>query len=386
MRNALKPALTLLFAVILSLPASAAGNPAPDAEVNAKAAVVVEAMTGRELYSQNADERLPNASTTKIMTALLTLEEYDIDAVFTVDSDAIKIEGSSMGLQTGDQVSLRTLAAGMLLSSGNDAANAAAVRIAGSVPAFVARMNARAKELGLFDTAFVTPSGLDAEGHYSTAADMARLARAALENGEFAAICSQYKLRVKFGDPPYERWLTNHNKLLNYYDGTVGVKTGYTKKAGRCLVSAAVKDGVTLICVTLGCPDDWNVHQQLYDRCFQLVELRDLSPDATGFAVPVTGGTKSEVLAKLTGPAEVPVPVGAKIEYRPSVEPFVYAPVRKGAYLGEIKVMVDSQQVWRITLTAGEDIPLLYEYKEKKTVKDILSEFFDRLFRVPPKR
>lgn len=156
-----------------------------------------------------------------------------------------------MGLKEGDMVSLRALAVGMLLSSGNDAANAAAVKIAGSIDAFVMRMNARAKLIGMENTVFETPSGLDEGEHGSTAYDMALLAREALQNEDFLKICSSYNMSISYGNPPYKRSLTNHNRLLKLYENAIGVKTGFTKKAGRCLVSAAEKDGMRLIAVTL---------------------------------------------------------------------------------------------------------------------------------------
>lgn len=349
------------------------------AQIGAKAAIVMEAMTGRVLFAQNENERLPIASTTKIMTAMLALEQPELDAVFEVDGTAIMVEGSSMGLQKGDKASLRTLAAGMLLPSGNDAANAAAVRIAGTIPAFAVMMNDRAAELGLQNTYFETPSGLDSGGHCSSAYDMALLAREALRNPDFTDICSQYKIRTNFGDPPYDRWLTNHNKLLNYYDGAFGVKTGFTKKAGRCLVSAARRDGVDLICVTLNCPNDWQVHRELYDRYFPKVQVEDLSRAIPEFEVPVTGGAASSVTVVKTDVAQIPLPTdGAQVEYKITIEPFLYAPVRKGQYIGEVKIIVDREETFRVTLTAGRDVELLNEYKEEKNVIDILKGLFGK--------
>jgi D-alanyl-D-alanine carboxypeptidase/D-alanyl-D-alanine carboxypeptidase (penicillin-binding protein 5/6) len=383
-KRLLAAALSAVFAVMCGFGAARAAELrlVPEASgngVGAAAAVLVEAMTGRVLFSQDADLRLPMASTTKIMTALIALEQETIEAFFPVDSAAIAVEGSSMGLKKGDSVSLRALAAGMLLSSGNDAANAAAVRIAGSTAAFAGLMNARAAEMGLFNTRFVTPSGLDAEGHYSSAQDMAELTREALKNPEFAGICSQYKLRASFGAPPYERWLTNHNKLLNYYEHAVGVKTGFTGNAGRCLVSAAEKDGVTLICVTLDCPNDWKIHEELLERGFGMVSVEDLSRAAPSVSVPVTGGVKPSVRAVFQGPAPVPIPVGASdIEYRAVTGPFVYAPVLKGQYLGEVAIIVDGTQVFRLTLTAAEEIPLLHEYKEGKSLWDYIKAIFGK--------
>lgn len=369
--------IAVLFAARI-VPAAAAAVPAARSEsVGAGAALVMEVRTGRVLFGQSADEELPIASTTKIMTALLALEQPDIDAVFPVDDLAIIVEGSSMGLQKGDRASLRALAAGMLLSSGNDAANAAAVRIAGSIPAFVARMNRRAAELGLSRTHFVTPSGLDAEGHYSTARDLATLARAALANDEFVAICSQYRLRTSYGNPPYDRWLTNHNRLLNTYDGAFGVKTGFTKKAGRCLVSAASRDGIELICVTLDCPDDWTVHKALYDRYFGELEVADLAEMMPPLRVPVTGGTAAYVRAEAAEGMQVPVPrSGADVMFSVKLEQFLYAPVLSGRYLGEATVTVDGAEVAVLTLTAASDVPPLVEYREKKTLAERIASFF----------
>lgn len=183
-------------------------------EISAKAAVVISADTGEVIYAHNAAEKLPMASTTKIMTTLLCLESGGLYDEFTVDSEAIKVEGSSMGLREGDTVTKYALCCGMLLPSGNDAANAAAVKISGSIEKFAELMNKRAREMGLSKTYFVTPSGLEGEGHGSSAADMALLAREALKNDIFREICSQTSLKLRFGDPPYERWLKNTNRLL----------------------------------------------------------------------------------------------------------------------------------------------------------------------------
>ena len=197
-------------------------------ELPAKAVILMEAESGRVLCGKEIHTRLPMASTTKIMTTLLALEQPDQEEWFTVDAQAIQTEGSSMGLQEGDRVTLQALSYGMILPSGNDAANAAAVRISGSIPAFVERMNQRAQELGLADTHYQNPSGLDAEGHYSSAYDLAQLTRTALQVPQFAEICRQSSAKVCFGNPPYDRWLKNHNRLLELDPHAFGVKTGYT--------------------------------------------------------------------------------------------------------------------------------------------------------------
>ena len=331
-----------------------------DFTVGAKAAVVMEAQSGALLFAQEAHRRLPMASTTKIMTALLTLEQPGLDEEFIVDPDAIRVEGSSMGLREGDTVTLRALAGGMLSASGNDAAGAAAARIAGSGEDFAALMNQRARELGMEDTHFVTPSGLDAPEHYSTAYDMALLGRAALRNPELAAMAGAKRVSLFFGNPPYQRSLLNHNRLLSLYPDAIGIKTGFTKKAGRCLVSAARRDGVTLIVVTLGCGDDWNVHMALYQRYFPMTRAEGLQPEGP-IRLPVVGGAAGEVTLR---PVEQPPltrvegwdqPVEQKI-FAPN---FCYAPIFDGDILGKIVYYREGEPVGESPLAAGGNVPLL---------------------------
>ncbi|MGN1120554.1 MAG: D-alanyl-D-alanine carboxypeptidase family protein, partial [Oscillospiraceae bacterium] len=249
---------------------------AAEPSVSAVSSVVIEAETGTVLWESNAYERRAMASTTKIMTAILTIEAGDLDREFTVDPYAIMVEGTSMGLRAGDRVSRRDLLYGILLPSGNDAANAAAVSVSGSIERFAELMNEKAAELGLFDTHFVTPSGLDAEGHYTTAYDLAQLAAYAMKNEVFRSVVCCKSAEVEFGNPPYKRTLYNSNKLLSRYEGAVGVKTGFTDNARRCLVSAAQRGGVTLVAVTLNAPDDWNDHEKMLDYGFSKVSAYPL--------------------------------------------------------------------------------------------------------------
>ncbi len=263
---------------------------------NAKAAVLIEAETGRVLYSKNADVKLPMASTTKIMTAILSLESGDPDRKFTVDPEAIKVEGSSMGLLEGDTVSKRDLLYGMLLPSGNDAANATAVAVSGSVDAFVALMNQKAHELGLNSTHFVTPSGLDdnTKEHYSTAMDMARLAGYAILNNDFRAICSEKSVSLDLGGR--KLWLNNTNKLLGSCEGVFGIKTGFTDKAGRCLVTACERGDITLICVTLGDSTDWIDHEKLYDYGYSRLTRHKLGGESYKVPLAGDGGCEAELI------------------------------------------------------------------------------------------
>ena len=329
-------------------------------QVGARGAVVMEAESGRLLFAQEAHKRLPMASTTKIMTALLTLEQPELDQEFIVDPEAIRVEGSSMGLAEGDTVTLRALAGGMLTASGNDAAGAAAVRIAGDTAAFAQLMNRRAGELGMANTHFVTPSGLDAEEHYSTAYDMALLGRAALQNPEFARMAASKRLSLTFGNPPYQRSLLNHNRLLSLFPEAIGIKTGFTKTAGRCLVSAARRDGVTLIVVTLGCGDDWNTHMALYQRYFPLLERRQLAP-AGELLLPVTGGTAASVpLVQTEPPAMVALKGEASTITEAIFAPsFGYAPIAKGDVVGRIVYYQDGRPVAESPLAAAATVQAL---------------------------
>lgn len=373
-----------LLALMLALAGLYCGYICPEADdvqVPAKSAVVMDADSGRILFEQNSEESLPMASTTKIMTALITLEQPDLDEKFVVDSEALRVEGSSMGLRDGDWATLHALAIGMLLSSGNDAANAAAVRISGNIADFVELMNRRAEELGLHGTHFANPSGLDADKHYSTAHDLALLAGEALKNSEFSAICSQMWSEAEFGAPPYTRKLKNHNRLLAMYEGAIGVKTGFTKKAGRCLVSAVQRENMTLICVTLNCPDDWNVHMQLYDRCFAAFTAYRLNALLPEVRIPVTGSVMENV--RITASSELCAALTEReysdVTVKVCAEKFMFAPIKKGDTAGYAVFLLDGEEVGRVPLVADENVPV------KSAGKDgwhtAFKKIFDRLLR-----
>ncbi|MBR1738995.1 MAG: D-alanyl-D-alanine carboxypeptidase [Ruminococcus sp.] len=347
-------------------------------EISAKSAVVYNGRTGEVLYQKNAYERLPMASTTKIMSALIVLEQEDLDQEFVVDSEAIRVEGSSMGLKEGDRVTLRELACGMLLPSGNDAANAAAVRVAGSVEGFVGLMNERAEQLGLKDTHFVTPSGLDdyTDEHYSTAYDMALLTAAAMENEEFREICGQSEIKVSFGDPPFDRYLFNTNKLLKMDSSIVGVKTGFTDKARRCLVSACDREGAELICVTLNAPDDWNDHLMLYDRCFEFISEQRISPENESFELPVAGSGSDRVKCRVESCRAVLLNGRAQeVSCQIYAEPFLYAPVKAGDEVGFAVYCYNGREIGRTAVRAAEDAQM-----QKPRKHSGIERLWDRIF------
>ena len=227
------------------------------------------------LYSKNSQEALPMASTTKIMTAICAIENTKPDTLITVNDAAVGIEGSSVYLAKNEKITIIDLVYAMMLNSGNDAATALAYEVSGSVESFADLMNKTAQSIGAKDTHFTNPSGLYEEDHYTTASDLALISAYALENPLFASIVSTREKTITNGEKDYPRKLRNHNRLLSSYDGCIGVKTGYTKKCGRCLVSSAFRDGVKLICVTLNAPNDWQDHTSLLDygfsRCKSIV-------------------------------------------------------------------------------------------------------------------
>lgn len=324
--------------------------------LSAKSAVVIEAETGTVLYEKDMNTHRAMASTTKIMTAILTIEAGDLDREFTVDSYAIMVEGTSMGLREGDRVSRRDLLYGILLPSGNDAANAAAVSVSGSIPAFVDKMNEKAQALGLSDTHFATPSGLDADGHYTSAYDLARLTAYAMKNELFREIVSSRYKTLEYGNPPYSRTLYNSNKMLTRYEGAVGVKTGFTDNARRCLVSAAVRDGVMLIAVTLNDPDDWNDHEKLLNYGFSRVKSYTLDTNCTAQVSVAGSGRTVKVCADEATLALTP-DQRSRLERRVLLPRIVYGSVAQGQELGSLEFYVDGKNVKSVPLTAAEDVP-----------------------------
>lgn len=328
--------------------------------VSAQCAAVIHMDTGEVLFVKNGDERRAMASTTKIMTALLTLEEAAVEnREVEITREMVLVEGSSMGLREGDRLTLRDLAVGMLTVSGNDAANSAAIAISGSREAFVERMNQRAQELGLENTHFETPSGLDGETHYSTALDMAKLAAAAMQNPDFAAIAGSKTAKVTFLSPEKTVTYQNHNKLLSLYEGCTGVKTGYTKKAGRCLVSAAERDGVRLVAVTLNAPDDWNDHAALLDYGFS--KMTTLTFDESNYSckVPVAGvGEITACGSSEAVTAALPVSQQGAVRRVVELERFLYAPIKKGEQVGTVRYLLGERTIAELPLLAAENASL----------------------------
>lgn len=367
-------AAAMVFCLIGQVPVSAE---AP--EISANAYVLIDAQTGQIVCGGHETEKRPMASTTKIMTTLLTLESGGLDDPFVVDSEAIHVEGSSMGLREGDVVTKRALCVGMLLPSGNDAANAAAVAVGGDIPHFLEMMNARAAQIGMTRSCFASPSGLDAEGHGASAYDMALLAREALKNDDFAEICAKKSMTVAYGNPPYLRTLYNTNKLLEMDATVIGVKTGFTDEAGRCLVSAAERDGRTLICVTLFDRNDWVDHEALYDYGFAGAEDYAV-PLPEPVQIDVEGGTEQSVQGYLPEQLSLTAWYGMPPETTVTVTapPFLLAPIEKGAQIGQVIYRSGGREIARLPLCAAQAVETVPDDTEENILIRIKSWFTGR--------
>ena len=353
------------------------GSPCAEAtapKVSAKAMTVMNFDTGEIIASQNAHIRLPMASTTKLMTSLILAEQNTPEKTVVTTKQMVTVEGSSMGLLEGDTVSYHALLAGMLLASGNDAANTAAIAIAGSVEEFVKMMNRRASEIGMTNTHFATPSGLDDDDHYSTAYDMALLACEALKNRSLAEVAKCKSLTVSYGAPPYDRTLTNHNKLLSGYDGCIGLKTGFTKKSGRCLVSAARRNGCTVIAVTLCDPDDWDDHRALLDYGFENLKLQDITYKFEDDTISVVGGNADRVrIATSRFMCGCSAQSKDRIIGDLRILPFIYPDVSPGRIVGYVDYKYDGKIIRTEPVYALGDV----KYKaENKSFWNCVSKMF----------
>lgn len=331
------------------MPVVAASPPS----ISSLSAVVYEPESGLVLYEKDPDTPRPMASTTKLMTALLAAECLDPEEMVTVPAAALPVEGSQVGLAVGDTLTVRDLLTGLLLASGNDTANVLACHMAGSLSAFADRMNERATALGMTSSRFVTPSGLDEGGHSASARDMALLGAAVLKQPLLAELCASKTAPMHIGDRRIT--LSNHNKLLKLLPDCVGLKTGFTKKSGRCLVSAVRRNGITLVVATLNGGDYWNDHIALYDYGFSLV-TRQPVPDTLPDSCPVAGGIAGQVTLTADLPKDVVTRIGEDVTLQVELPHFVWAPIGVGDILGTVRCRVGEHTETQVPLTAAEDV------------------------------
>lgn len=331
-----------------SAPRERAADVNPSAlSVSAYSAALIDASDGNLLYSKRADEPLPMASTTKIMTALVAIERGDLDATVEIPRAAVGVEGSSIYLFTGEKLTLGNLVYALMLASANDAAAAIAIIVGGSIEKFAGMMNEKAAELGLSNTRFVNPHGLDAAGHHTTARDLALLSAYALGNDTFKKIVSTKKTTIPLNGEEGRRLLINHNRLLRYYDGAIGVKTGFTRKSGRCLVSAAERDGLIFVAVTINAPNDWNDHTRMLDYGFSsYVRLKLEERGNLSITMPLVGGVCDWVMLTNSEAVEVTLPkTHGKVSFVIEAPRFLYAPVKSGERVGRIVYYSDGEEI-----------------------------------------
>ena len=347
MRKMMLFACGCLLAAMLLPGVSAEAEAMPS--IGAASAIVMNS-GGEVVYEKNADSRSLIASTTKLMTALLALEDSALSDEVEILPEWTEVEGSSMYLKAGERYTMQELLEGLLLASGNDAALAIACHTAGDEESFVARMNERAGELGMLGSHFENPHGLDGAEHYSTARDLALLMAACMENRGFAALTAEKSCTVR------EQTYVNHNKLLTLCPGCIGGKTGYTEAAGRCLVSCCEREGTRLICVTLNDPDDWADHQLLYHWAFGKFSTRELSQEVE-LSVPVLSGTKTLVSIEASE-HRLFLPRSAELRLVAHLPRFVFAPVEAGETAGRIQVFWGGEQIDEWDVYYGESVPL----------------------------
>lgn len=337
--------LCCILAVLLLIPLNVYGA---ELNISAKSYVVIDAKSHSVLLEKMSNEKRPMASTTKIMTCLLACESSKIfdDIVITAEMLDGAV-GSLIYLNVGDVISFEDLVKGAMLASGNDSANAIAVVLGGSLKSFVDMMNERAKQIGMNNTLFVTPSGLDKGNHHSTAYDMALLTAEALSNKRFSEICSLSSAEITINGR--KQIIYNHNKLLNNNDDCVGVKTGYTDKAGRCLVSAYNFHGNIIIIVTLSAPYDWDDHERLYSSAKK--KYKHIKKEIS-FDIPVVGSDAETVLCK----AKYDLYSLKNIELKAYHFPFLYSPLKSGEAVGYLEIYEEDTLLKTVDIIVGEDV------------------------------
>ncbi len=351
----------LIFIIIFPIKAEAV-------DISAKSACLITLDTGEVIYEKNSDLVLPMASTTKMMTALVAEKSGKWDEIATVSYESICQEGTRVYLEEGDKIKVSDLVCAMLLNSGNDAAWAVAEHISGDIPPFCSLMNEYAKDMGLKKTNFENPSGLNSENHYSTAYELSLIGREVIKNQRLSEIVKTKEMAVSLLNSR-KIYLKNHNKLLWKMDGALGVKTGYTKKAGRCLVSAAERDGIILIAVTISAPNDWDDHEKLFDYGFGKCERKTIINKGDKVSDILVGNKRIDLLSEkdvyitnIKGEREV-----RNIEInRPKK---ILPPVKKGEKLGEAVVYQNGEEIVSVNLVASEDVE----------TDDINDSFFSRI-------
>ena len=358
----LKRCLLFLLAFSLIVPTSVlASNSEYDSvealsELSANSFALLDGFTLKPLLAKNCDLALPMASTTKVMTCIIALENGVLSDVVTIPKEAVGVEGSSVYLTLGERLTLEELLFALILESANDAAVAIALHISGSIEDFACLMNQKAALLGMKGTNYENPHGLPSDGHRSTAIDLCKLLAYCMQNEAFRIISSTKKMNISAPDSG-KRFLANHNKLLRFYDYCIAGKTGFTKEAGRCLVTAAEKNGRVLICATLGDPNDWMDHVSLFQYGFDLYEEKKLlSSGEISLSVPVVGGVTDSVTVQNEKNLSISLRTDENVCCSKEIPEFLYASLHKGDIVGYAVYTLDNNVIARVPLIAQCDV------------------------------
>lgn len=372
--------LLLIFALIFSafsissIAVEGEKSSKNELSISAKAACLIDVQSGRVLYGKNENTRLPMASTTKIMTAIVALESgFPFDTLVRVPKEAVGIEGSSIYLEEGENITLEALIYGLLLCSANDASMAIAIAISGSVDSFVEKMNEKATSLGLSNTHFSNPHGLDDKDHYTTAKELAILMAYCSKNERFLQISGTQKRIFPRGDDSV-RVMINHNRLLREDVGVIAGKTGFTKKSGRSLVTLAERDGLRLVCATIGAPDDWSDHRSLYDFGFSNYQMVYFEP--ISLEIPVISGKKSSVRIK-SEHISLLLPKDTEAQVRVCAPQFLFAGVNEGEKAGYVLYLYRGKIIARAPLFICENVEQLrYTFNLFTWLTDLIKRIF----------
>lgn len=339
---------------LLALPAAARGE---QVSTSAVGCIIIDADSGRVLLEHNAHQALPMASTTKVMTALLAIERGNLTDEVTCSRNAFGVPGTSIYLSEGETLTLEEMLYGLMMASGNDAATAIAEHIGGTVQDFCLLMTERARELGCENTVFLTPHGLPCDGHHTTCYDLALIAREAMTHPVFRQIVSTSRAKIPWEGRDYDRVLNNKNRLLTTYEGATGIKTGYTKAAGRCLVFGAERNGLEIIGVVLNCYDWFNEAARLMNLAFERYESQTMLQAGDEVALlPVNDGLQEWVSVRLESDLKAAVPINALPQVEIALPEQVEAPIQYGDVLGVARMMLEGETLAEVSLVAAESV------------------------------
>lgn len=346
----------LLCIILLYTDAAYASGTASTARIAAQAYALIDTQSGRVLAAGNGDARLPMASTTKVMTALVVLSNATLTDIVEIDRNASGIEGSSMYLEVGEKQSVENLLLGLMLRSGNDAAVALAQHVGGTLDGFVDMMNEKAREMGLENTLFQNPHGLPADNHYTSALDLCAIMALALENDDFVRIIGTRRAQVAWDGHPWDRVMTNKNQLLDTLEGCIGGKTGYIKASGRCLVEAAERGGMRVVGVVLNCPDWWNQMSKLIEYGYNQYGAHDFIEQGEVVHMANTGGRPAQVDIVAERSMVLPVLESEDLVLRMEIPSMPKPPYGAGAPVGTAWAVIDGVEISSVRLVTAQAV------------------------------